>query len=116
MSKLWIVVTCLLVTVLAMAAPASQPASQPTVFVPVATSWWSWVVANTSWLVPVTLWVLANLATALSPYPKAKGVVSAIRMFAGGLSMVEFKDGKKPGLAFKLPVTLPAPPPEAPKG
>lgn len=106
------------------APAASQPvavtkavaASQPTVFVPVAASnKWSWIVANTGWLIPLILWLLANLATALSPYPKARGVVSAIRMFMGGLALVEFKDGKKPGLAFKLPVTLPAPPPEPPK-
>lgn len=103
--------TCLLITALAL-GQASQPASQPTVFVPVASSaGWAWFVANTTWIIPVALWLLANLCTVLSKYPKAKGVVSAIRMFMGGLSMFEFRDGKKPGIAFKVPVMPPEPPP-----
>jgi hypothetical protein len=112
----WGVMITLLYAGMAHGQPTSAPATQPTVFIPVAASGaWTWFVANTTWIIPAALWLLANLCTVLSKYPKAKGVVSAIRMFMAGISMVEFKDGKKPGLAFKVPVTLPAPPPEPPK-
>ncbi len=43
----------------------------------------------------------------------AKGVVAAIRMLLGGLSMFEFKDGKRPGVVLKWPVLPPAPPPSS---
>lgn len=92
--------------------PASAPASQVVVPLPVGKGWFA---ANAAWVVPLGIWILANLATALSRYPKANGVVAVLRIFLGGLSMIEFRDGKKPGLALKLPVARPSPPPEEPK-
>lgn len=105
----------------AKAAPASQPAqaaappaSQPAIRVPAG--FWPWLQANAAWLIPLVLFVLSTLATVLSKYPKAKGVVAALRMVMGGLSALEFKDGKRAGLVLKWPVMPPAPPPdETPK-
>lgn len=97
------------------AAAPLPPASQPTIKVPVGVG--PWLQANASWFIPLLIFVLSTLATVLSKYPRAKGLVAALRMFLGGLSMLEFKDGKRPGMVLKWPATLPAPPPdEAPKG
>ena len=97
----------------AKAVPALQPASQPTVKVPA--TFWPWLQANGSWFIPLLIFVLSSIVTVLSKYPRAKGLVAALRMFMGGLSLLEFKDGKRPGLALKWPVSSPLPPPEPPK-
>jgi len=91
------------------AAVAPAPASQPTIKVPAG--FWPWLQANGGWFVPLLIFVLSSLATVLSKYPRAKGLIAALRMFMGGLSMLEFKDGKRPGMVMKWPATLPAPPP-----
>lgn len=93
--------------------PASQPASQPTIKVPAG--FLPWLQTNGSWFIPLLIFVLSSLATVLSKYPRAKGLIAALRMFMGGLSLLEFKDGKRPGLALKWPVSPPLPPPEPPK-
>lgn len=105
----------LAVFLLALAA-SGQPASQPVIVAPVAAAgFWPWLQANGNWFVPLLIFVLSSLVTVLSKYPRAKGLIAALRMFMGGLSVLEFKDGKRPGLTLKWPVNPPAPPPEAPK-
>jgi len=95
----------------AVAAVAPAPASQPAIKVPAG--FWPWLTANGSWFVPLLIFVLSSLATVLSKYPRAKGLIAALRMFMGGLSMLEFKDGRRPGMVLKWPATLPAPPPNS---
>jgi hypothetical protein len=92
-------------------APASQPASQPTIKVPAG--FLPWLQTNANWFVPLLIFLLSSLVTVLSKYPRAKGLIAALRMFMGGLSLLEFKDGKRPGLALKWPVSAPLPPPVA---
>lgn len=116
-ATLWVlgglVYTLLLTWSLTAHGQATQPASAPAVFVPVAGGRaWAWLVANSGWLVPLAGNVLASVAVGLKRFPKARGLVRVLWMIVGWFSSVEFRDGKKPGLAFKLPLTLPAPPPD----
>jgi hypothetical protein len=94
---------------------ASQPASQPVVVAAAASAGGkAWLLANLWWLVPLAINVLSSVATALKNYPKADGVAKVLWIIVAMLGNVEFKDGKKPGLAFKPPFTAPAlPPPSA---
>lgn len=93
-----------------------QPTTQPVVVVPVASSAaWTWLVANSGWFVPLVGNILASIAVALKRWPRARGVARALWIVVGWFSSVEFRDGKRPGLAFKLPLTLPTPPPDSPK-
>ena len=84
-------------------AQASQPASQSVV----AVSCWAWVMANSTWLVPLALELLAALATGLTNYPKTKGVISTIRLVLAALSPVVFKGSagtlKVPGTPHAAP-------------
>lgn len=91
--------------------PASAPATQVAVPLPAGKAW-AWIAANSGWLVPLVGNVLASVAVALKRFPKARGVARVLWLIVGWFSSVEFRDGKKPGLAFKLPLTLPAPPPD----
>lgn len=91
------------------AVVAAAPASQPAIKVPAG--FCPWLQANGNWFIPLLIFVLSSLATVLSKYPRAKGLIAALRMFMGGLSMLEFKDGRRPGMVMKWPATLPEPPP-----
>lgn len=82
---------------------ASQPAAPGGTVV--------WIKANLWWLVPLAINLLSSIATALKNYPKADGVAKVIWLIVAFLGNVEFKDGKKPGLAFKAPCMMPALPP-----
>jgi hypothetical protein len=89
-----------------------QAASQPAA---AAGGSWVWIKANLWWLVPLGINLLSSIATALKNYPKADGVAKVIWLIVAFLGNVEFKDGKKPGLAFKAPCMMPALPPGAPR-
>ena len=88
-----------------------QAASQPAA----AGGSWIWIKGNLWWLVPLAINVLSSIATALKNYPKADGVAKVIWLVVAFLGNVEFKDGKKPGLAFKAPCMMPALPPGGPR-
>lgn len=88
---------------------ASQPASRPAAAAAVSAK--VWLLANLWWLLPLAINVLSSLATALTPYPKAGGVVKLIRLVIAMLGNVEFKDGKRPGLVLKAPFMPAALPP-----
>ena len=96
---------CLFVVFASSVALAAAPASQPVA----ATTAWQWFLANSSWLVPLIVMLMSSLATGLGDYPKAGGVVKALRLLVSALSLVQFKDGKG---SLKLPMVPPALPPE----
>ena len=95
--------------VLALATAAhGQPASQPVVVAPVAANGgWAWFLANSGWLVPLAVSLLSSVATGLSDYPKAGGVARVLRVMAGCLSLVQFRNA--PG-SLKVPLTPPSKP------
>jgi hypothetical protein len=81
-------------------------ASQPVVIAPVAASGgWAWFCANSGWLVPLAITVLSSIATGLSDYPKAGGVVRGLRIAVALLGMVQFRNA--PG-SIKPPLVPPA--------
>lgn len=81
-------------------------ASQPVVIAPVAASGgWAWFCANSQWLVPLAITLLSSLATGLSDYPKAGGVVRVLRIVVGCLGLVQFRNA--PG-SIKPPFVPPA--------
>ena len=82
------------------------PSSQPVVVAPVAaTGGWAWFCANSGWIVPLAITFLSSLATGLSDYPKAGGVVRVLRIVVGCLGVVQFRDA--PG-SLKAPLVPPA--------
>lgn len=84
----------------------SGPTSQPIIVAPVAASGgWAWFLANASWLVPLAITVLSSVATGLSDYPKAGGVVRGIRVAIAVLGVVQFRNA--PG-SIKPPLAPPA--------
>ena len=89
-------------------AQASQAASQPVVAVG---GFWTWMKANSWWVLPLGSNLLASIATALKNYPKGDGVAKVLWLFVAFLGNVEFKDGKRPGFVMKTPLTQAALPP-----
>ena len=67
----------------------------------------AWIKANWYWLVIVVPAVLAALVTGLSPYPKAKGLVTFFQIVLDFFSVVTHKDSPK---SLKLPFTRSKPP------
>jgi hypothetical protein len=67
----------------------------------------AWLKDNYVWLVPVVVAVMSSLATGLSEYPKASGVVKVLKLILGVISAVQFKDSpgslKLPGFPAKTP-------------
>ena len=79
-------VTLLVVTAAwAQGAAASQPATT-------APSLWGWIVANPTKSIAALVVLLATLATGLSNYPKAEGVVKVLRLIVACLSAVPFSN------------------------
>ena len=86
----------------------AQSASQPVVVAPVAASGgWAWFLANSGWIVPLAISLLSSIATGLSDYPKAGGVVRGLRIAVAVLGVVQFRDGKG---SIKAPLAPPAKP------
>jgi len=103
-----VLLVCMFVVVALAATAHGQPASQPVVVAPVAASGaWNWIVANAGWLVPLAVSFLSSLATGLSDYPKAEGLVKVIRVVVACLGVVQFKNS--PG-SLKAPLAPPAKP------
>jgi hypothetical protein len=81
-------------------------ASQPVVIAPVAASGgWAWFCANSGWIVPLAISVLSSVATGLSDYPKAGGLVRVLRIVVACLGVVQFRNA--PG-SLKAPLAPPA--------
>lgn len=99
-------------------AAASQPAiaaSQPAVVPLPNAGFLGWLGANASWLIPLLITLLSSLATGLGDYPttteqgasRLKKVVRVLRVVAGCLSLVQFRNS--PG-SLKAPLAPPAKP------
>lgn len=67
----------------------------------------AWMAANWPWVLPLAIVVLSSLATGLSKYPRAGGVVTALRVVLDVLSVVTHKDSpgslSVPGLRSRPP-------------
>lgn len=90
-----VLLVLLVLPVLALSAPGSQPASQPASSAIIV-----WLKANWPYLVFVVL--IPSLITALSPYPKAKGVVAFLQAVLDRFSGLTHPNS--PG-TLKLPFT-----------
>jgi hypothetical protein len=68
---------------------------------------WAWIAANQWLTVPVAIFLLSTLATALTKYPQASGFVTVLRLLLGRLSALQHSDSAAtfslPGLATKPP-------------
>jgi hypothetical protein len=93
--------------VMASFPPDGGPASQPAVVIaPVAAAGaWAWFLANAGWLVPLAISLLSSVATGLSDYPNAGGVVRVLRVVVACLGVVQFRNA--PG-TLKAPLAPPA--------
>jgi hypothetical protein len=81
-------------------------ASQPVVIAPVAAAGaWAWFLANAGWVLPLAVSLLSSVATGLSDYPKAGGVVRVLRVVVACLGVVQFRNA--PG-TLKAPLAPPA--------
>jgi hypothetical protein len=101
-----LMVTAFIAIVLAARVALGQPASQPIIVAPVAASGaWAWFVANSGWVVPLAVSLFSSLATGLSDYPKAAGLVKALRVAIACLGVVQFRNA--PG-SLKAPFAPPA--------